>query len=59
MITRIRLTDGTEVTTDGTIEVQRYPGMYDAPLVVIIRDGRSTGIIPWDKVLFIKQGAEE
>ena len=57
VLTIIKLTDGTLVTTDGSIEVQSYPGAdpQARPLVLIVRDTESTGIYPWDKVVFINQ----
>ena len=55
MITRIKLTDGTMVTTDGMIEIARCSGMHDGPMVLIIHDVTRTGTIPWDKVVYIQQ----
>ena len=52
--TTIRLTDGTTVTTDGTVDIGHLE-TDDGPRILIVKDERtrSTGTIPWDKVMYI------
>ena len=59
--TTIRLTDGTMITTDGTVDIGHLE-TDDGPRILIIKDEkeRSTGTIPWDKVMYIhKREASE